>query len=334
MRVRSWSGATGITIKAMANLNPITVTVVVPSHNPDLGRLRETLLGLKLQSLAPELWEVLLVDNASSAFPHESDYAASAPPGLRVIREPRLGLTSARLAGIRASRGSAIVFVDDDNVLASNYIEEVARIFAKEPRIGAAGGKSVPVFEIPPEAWHEEFLPLLALRDLGDSEQVADNFRPDGSTKNQYPSCAPIGAGMALRREAALVWAESIEHDPRRFGFDRSGAALVSGGDNDIVMALLEAGWSVGYFPSLSLRHLIPGARLELGYLARLNRAIQRSWVQVLAVHQANPWPPIPRWTVPLRNGKAFVKLRAWASPQNRVRWHGACGRNEGRASI
>jgi glycosyltransferase involved in cell wall biosynthesis len=329
-----WRGAIGTATDAMASPKPISVTVVIPSHNPDLGRLQETLRGLKVQTLGPNLWEVLLVDNASAAFPSGSDYAASAPQGLRVIREPRLGLTSARLAGILASRGSTIVFVDDDNVLSPTYLEEVARVFSTHPRLGAAGGKSIPVFEIPVAAWQEEFLDLLALRDLGEAELVATTFRPEGMGQNQYPSCAPIGAGMALRREAALAWVEAIQREPSRLKFDRTGTELVSGGDNDIVMVILENGWSVGYFPSLSLKHLVPRTRLETSYLARLNRAIQRSWVQVLALHGANPWKPIPRWTVPLRNARAYFHHRAWQSPETRVRWHGICGRNEGLASI
>src|ERR1035438_5116222 len=139
---------------------------------------------------------------------------------------------------------------------------------------------------------------LLAVRDLGEAELLAASFRPDGSAQKQYPLCAPIGAGMVLRREAALAWAEGGERDPNRLRLDPTGPDLVSGGDNDIVMTVLEHGWSVGYFPSLTLSHMIPSARLDPRYLARLNRAIQRSWVQVLSAHAACPWKPIAGWTV------------------------------------
>jgi glycosyltransferase involved in cell wall biosynthesis len=296
--------------------------------------LRETLLGLRKQSLAAGLWETLLVDNASTAFPSVGDYSESAPENLRLMTEARLGLTSARLAGIRAARGKTIVLVDDDNVLDPGYLAEVVRLFSRDAHLGAAGGKSRPAFESPPARWHSEFFPLLALRDLGDSELIATSFRPEGAERNEYPAFAPIGAGMAIRREAALAWAAAAEGDQKKRRLDRSGLELVSGGDNDIVMTLLERGWTVGYFPTLSLRHLIPAGRLDTGYLSRLNRAIQRSWVQVLELHGANPWGPIPRWTVPLRKAKAFVRMGAWRSPSNRIRWQGACGHHEGRAAI
>jgi len=287
-----------------------------------------------MQSAAASTWETLLVDNASSAFPADADYADSAPANLRVIGEPRLGLTSARLAGIRAAQGALIVLVDDDNVLAPGYLAEAMRLFARDPRLGAAGGKSLPEFEAPPAPWQREFLPLLAVRDLGETELVAPSFRPAGAARNQYPLCAPIGAGMVVRREAARAWAEGVERDPDRLRLDRAGLDLASGGDNDIVMTVLEHGWSVGYFPSLGLVHIIPSARLDPRYLARLNRAIQRSWVQVLASHDANPWTPIAPWTVAPRKLKAWCAHRAWRGPASRIRWQGACGHFEGRAAI
>jgi glycosyltransferase involved in cell wall biosynthesis len=312
---------------------PPDITVVIPTHNPHMARLRETLRGLRDQSLASERWETLLVDNASNPSLSTGDIAESAPANLRIIQEARLGLTSARLAGFSGACGKTIVLVDDDNVLTPGYLAEVARLFDRDPRLGAAGGKSLPTFESPPALWQGEFFPLLALRDLGDAELVATSFRPEGSVQNEYPAFAPIGAGMAIRREAALAWAASAEGDPKRRRLDRSGLELVSGGDNDIVMTLLEQGWSVGYFPALSLYHLIPSSRLEPRYLARLNRAIQRSWIQVLTLHGANPWPPISDASVPLRQLKAWFTRRAWSGPAAYIRWQGACGHFEGRAT-
>ena len=41
-----------------------------------------------------------------------------------------LGLTPARLRGIRESIGDVVVFVDDDNILAANYLTTVKQIAA------------------------------------------------------------------------------------------------------------------------------------------------------------------------------------------------------------
>ena len=134
---------------------------------------------------------------------------------------------------------------------------------------------------------------------------------------------------MVLRRSAARSW---MNRAPSNRLSDRRGTELTSAGDNDIVLSLLRDGWEVGYSPDLALTHLIPATRLAPAYLARLNRGIQKSWMQVLASQDANPWPPIARWTVPLRKAKAWFTHRAWTGAAAHIRWQGACGHFEGRA--
>jgi glycosyltransferase involved in cell wall biosynthesis len=305
------------------------VSVIIPTHNPHAGRLRRTLAGLRAQTLPAASWETVVVDNASSPPVAGAAWSDVAPANLRVIAEPSLGLTAARRRGFRESRAPLLVLVDDDNVLAPDYLEQVVRRFASHPEVGALGGKSLPEFERTPAPELEEFFPLLALRDPGHEPQISQGLRPGGVAENEYPvAAAPIGAGMALRREAVLAW---IEAEPDGRLTDRRGGALSSGGDNDIVLAIMEQGWEVAYFPELTLTHLIPASRLDLPYLARLNRGIQKSWMQVLTKHRANPWPPVPAWTVPARQLKAWFTHRAWDGPVARIRWSGACGHFEGR---
>ena len=306
------------------------LTVIIPTHNPGLERFRETLRGLQAQTLPADQWETLVVDNASTAFPSTADYADAQPGNLRVIREPQLGLTTARQGGLRATDAEFAVLVDDDNVLAPDYLEKVLTLFAAHPRIGLAGGKLVPHFAIEPPAWAREFFPLLALRDLGSSEIVSSGLRPAGALHREYPAYAPVGAGMALRRAAWQAWLAARVDDSGALS-DRRGDALTSSGDNDIVLCAMRSGWEVGYFPQLSLTHLIPAARLDANYLARLNRGIQKSWMQVLTLHDACPWPPLTPAGVALRKGKAWCIHHPWTSPAARVRYHGVCGHFEGR---
>jgi hypothetical protein len=95
----------------------------------------------------------------------------------------------------------------------------------------------------------------------------------------------------------------------------------------------MQAGWEVGYFPSLGLTHLISAGRLDAEYLARLNFGIQKSWMQVLALHQASPWDPLTTVGAHLRVARAWFSHRAWSSPAARIRWQGARGHFLGRIS-
>ncbi|HET7537951.1 MAG TPA: glycosyltransferase [Candidatus Didemnitutus sp.] len=307
------------------------LSVILPTHNPHPGRLRRTLAGLRAQTLAPARWETVLVDNASNPAIERDACASDAPAALRIVRETELGLTAARRRGLAETNSPVIVLVDDDNVLAPDYLERIVTLFAAHERVGALGGKSVPEFESSPPAWTREFNGLIACRDLGPVAQISHGLRPAGSTRNEYPLFAPIGAGMALRRAAVQTWLAGAQ---RGGPTDRRGGELTSGGDNDIILHAMKSGWEVGYFPELSLTHLIPAGRLERDYLARLNRGIAKSWVQVLARHDACPWRPIAPWTVPLRQRKAWFNYRPWAGPAEYIRWQGACGHFEGLATL
>ena len=304
------------------------LTVIIPAHNPNASRLQRTLLGLRAQTLPATEWECVIVDNASSPALDAALFGDAAPPGLRVVREPNPGLTNARSRGFAEARGAFAVLVDDDNVLDASYLARTLELFAAHPHVGVCGGKSRPEFECPPPDWVREFYPLLALRDLGEAPLLSQGLRPAGATRNEYPAFAPIGAGMALRREAWEAWLRS----PTRGQLtDRRGGELTSGGDNDIVLCAMAAGWEAAYFPTLALTHLIPTARLAAGYLARLNEGIQKSWMQVLALHDANPWPPLTPVGARARCWRAWFTYRAWSSPPACIRWRGACGHFLGR---
>jgi glycosyltransferase involved in cell wall biosynthesis len=310
----------------------LTLSVVLPTHNPHRGRLARTLAGLRAQTMPVAHWETLVIDNASTPALDAAELAALGPANLRVVRESSLGLTPARRRGFAEARGEILVLVDDDNVLAPDYLDQVVALFAAHPKLGAAGGKNLGEFESPrPAWWQPEFDGLLACRDLGDKPQICPALFDPSTGRNEYPLCAPVGAGMALRRTAIGAW---LADDSSARLPDRRGNELSSSGDNDIVLSILRAGWSVGYFPALVLTHLIPSGRVQPDYIARLNRGIARSWVQVLHKHDANPWPPVAPWTVPLRKLKAWFVYRAWSGDLARIRWQGACGHFEGLAQL
>ncbi len=307
---------------------PLEISVIIPTHNPHPGRLQRTLWALRAQTLPAAGWETVVVDNASVPALALAGWSAHGPANLRVVAEPEPGLSHARRRGFVEGSGAFFVLVDDDNELAPDYLAETLRLFAAHPKVGLIGGRSRPEFEQTPEPWVREFDGLFACRDLGDAPLISTGLRSPATGRNDYPMFAPIGAGMALRRTAAQSWLNQGGHAALP---DRQGADLSSSGDNDIVLAAMAAGWEAAYFPTLQLTHLIPAFRTTRDYLARLNRGIQRSWMQVLARHDANPWPPLPAWSVPLRRAKAWFTHRAWSSPAAYIRWQGACGHFEGR---
>lgn len=305
------------------------LSVIIAAHNPHTGRLARVAAGLRAQTLPTSTWEIVVVDNASSDRTAFSSVDFSWHPSVRIIHETQLGLTPARLRGIFSASGELFVFVDDDNVLATDYLAAAVRRLVDNPRLGVAGGPVVPEFETPPAPWTSEFFGLLALHEHGPDPLIAR-----GAPHASWPKFAPVGAGLCMRRTAAARYLDAIGRDPARRQLDRSGSSLASGGDNDLVFTALHDGWDVGYFPELQITHLIPPRRLEAEYLARLNASTQRSWVRVLALHGHCPWPAVAPWSVPFRSARAWWRERAWRTPAHRIRWRARVGRFQGQADL
>ncbi len=321
------------------------ISVVIPTRSPDPARLERVVEALAGQTLASPQWEVVLVDNGSTP-PVSVESLRRIPASVSRVEESQPGLSRARRKGVAAARGRLLVFVDDDVLLAADYLETAWSIFVRHPALGTAGGRIVPEFSAAPPAWFDEFAGLLALRSPSWPD-VTWSHLPRGGVDRQAPSPAafspgpvqlpawlPNGAGLLVRREAAEAWIRFAQAASGPEITDRAGDSLASGGDQDLVLSALRAGWHTGYFSALMVRHLIPPARLQENYLARLNHGIQRSWVHVLHRHGLNPWPPIARWTAPLRKSRAYLRSAAWKSPAHHIRWRGLCGRFDGLADI
>ena len=305
------------------------LTVVIPTHNPHPLRFARVLEALGQQTLPAESWELLIIDNASTDPVELSDDTANIHRSARVMSESRLGLTSARWRGITEASAQLIVFVDDDNVLDPCYLQQVSLIFQGHPRLGAAGGKSLAEYELEPPDWFREGMAPLGCRDLGNRQQIF--LARDFEIKRVYPEVAPIGAGMALRKDAASSWLATALTSPVT---DRRGNSLSSAGDCDLVLHVLESGWDVGYFPNLSLTHLMDAARVNPLYLEAISRSAFRDFIRVLDLHAIRPWSKIRPWAIPFRAFKAWFSYRAWRGPVEHLRWQGAIGQYEGRAAL
>ena len=195
------------------------ISTVLCTHNPKPQYLLRTIQALRRQSLPQAEWELLVVDNVCDP-PVAQLTDLGWHPRARIVREDTLGLTPARLRGIRESVEELIVFVDDDNVLADDYLREAQRIAQAWPLLGAWGGSILPEFESTPEPWTETYLRMLAIREVS---------RPIWGNSLTHSNHTPWGAGLCLRRPVAEAYCRAAEADPRRRNMDRRGTSLASG---------------------------------------------------------------------------------------------------------
>ncbi len=305
-------------------MNP-TVTVIVPTHAPDSIRLERVLRALREQNFDHDSWELIVVDNATPV-PVSTKVVRTAHPEGRVVPEPLLGLTNARARGIAEARGEMLIFVDDDNVLATDYLKEAVQFLTLHPSVGALGGSIEAEFEASPPAWVLPHLTSLAIRDLGPDDLISD---PAAGCVNEYPYFAPLGAGLIVRRTAALRYLTYLAEHGTLLS-DRRGQALKSSGDCELVQhAALLAGQAVAYTPRLRLTHLIPAARLRFSYLSRLNYVGGVCWTQFQRRYGFAS--RISALTVPPRVVRAFLRSRGWTRA-GFIRWCLLTGQFVGRA--
>lgn len=178
----------------------------------------------------------------------------------RVVREEALGLTNARLRGFAEAAGEVIVLVDDDNVLAPDYLEQVVRIAREYPFLGTWSG----ALELELEPGSPD--PARQLRHLlCERRPTKDIWSNDRSNF----AATPWGAGECIRRIVAQAYADKVAREPRRRQLDLQGEQLVYGGDTDIAYTGLDMGLGMGVFTALHITHLTPKSRCSEEYLLK-----------------------------------------------------------------
>jgi glycosyltransferase involved in cell wall biosynthesis len=227
------------------------ISVIIPTRNPREDYLQRVLDALRVQTLPKEQWELLLIDNASTK-PVAECFDLSWHPAARVLIQTEAGLTPSRLMGISESRSELLVFVDDDNVLAENYLQTALQITGERSYLGAWSGNVVPEFEVQPEKFLEPYLWCLCIRDV-----PTDRWGNTGD-----PSTTPWGAGMCVRYDVGKQYAQRVASSKVSAALGRSGALPRGANDLDLALTSFDLGLGVGVFANLSLTHLLPAQRL------------------------------------------------------------------------
>lgn len=259
------------------------LSVIIPTHNPKLEYLERVLLSLRGQTLPTGEWELLIIDNASDK-PLDQVLDLSWLPGARIVVEPNLGLSRARIAGFRAATGAILILVDDDNVLAPDFLTTVVAIANEHPFLGTWSGNVELALEPgvppPPKGWGV----YLTERHVS---------QPVWSNDLTHNDSTPWGAGLCIRRQVADSYLKSSQVNPAILELDLQGQDLVYGGDTDIAYHGCSLSLGKGVFPQLQVLHLIPARRCEHSYLLKVieGRAYSE-WLHHWVHHKKLPAKP------------------------------------------
>ncbi len=117
------------------------VTVVIPTYRRH-AQLASCLGALASARYPRERLEVIVVDDGSSAPPHEVVRRAAESLPVRLYLAPHGGPGAARNAGVENSRGDLIAFTDDDCLPDEGWLDALARRHLASPN-AIVGGRTV-----------------------------------------------------------------------------------------------------------------------------------------------------------------------------------------------
>lgn len=229
----------------------LAVSVIVPVRD-DPERLRACLTALARQTLPDEQFEVVVVDNASREPVTIDD------PGVRVVREPRVGSYAARNRGLRVTTAPVVAFTDADCLPEPDWLERgLARLAGADVVAGAI-----------------EVFPRLTRR----PRAVETYERLTAFPQQHFVERWGFGATANVIARRAVVDAVGP--------FD---ASLESGGDAEWGERVTAAGFRTVYADEVVVRH---PARRTLRELSTKFRRITRGIDQLGRLRDSRP--PLP----------------------------------------
>jgi len=237
----------------------IGISVVICCFNSGwvLKRTLEAIAVQKVDDCVP--WEIIVVDNNSTDNTQSTilDFKRSNPHlDANIVIEKAQGLSHARIAGYKQAKYNIIIYCDDDNILAADYLQIAIDFMLANPHVGQCGGIGEPIFEGDPDP---RILPFIDIYATG----------PQGSTG----ICDITDRGFA--NGAGMVTRKSVLDHIFKCGFEytstgRSGKTLSGGEDVELGYAIKVAGYSIYYNENLKYQHVLAKHRLNWEYLKKM----------------------------------------------------------------
>ncbi|TRW82854.1 glycosyltransferase [Mycolicibacterium sp. 018/SC-01/001] len=224
-------------------------------------------------------FEIIVVDNAAATTATHRYVAALGDPRVRVIDEPRPGLSRARNTGLLAAAGDIVAFTDDDVVVDRHWLTAVARGFTRGDSVSCVSGL-VPAAELrtPAQAYFDARVGWsVCLRTRVFEWAAAPLDIP------LFPFAVGhygTGANFAVDREAVV----------RVGGFDEAlGAGSPTGGGEDLDMffRLLRAGGQLVYDPASIVWHRHRASSEGLAAQSRTYGVGLGAWIAKIAMDPA-----------------------------------------------
>jgi len=212
--------------------NPL-VSVVIPTVNRDRELCDTVRYFLNQETYAP--FELIIVDQSKIHTPETMEYLASVAQRINYLNLEYCNLPAARNVGIEASRGSIVVFVDDDVRIESGFLAAHVASY-EDPGIAAVAGMVL-----------QNINKILSREEIGEKSYNDLISMQSASFVVDFPyQCGyAIGANMSFRKD----WLERVR------GFDDNFTGCARGEDIELCFRIKEQGGRIFYNPGARLFH-------------------------------------------------------------------------------
>lgn len=231
------------------------VSAVVCTYNRyDL--LPQALESLAAQSLAAQEYEIIVVDNSpDQGFSKATSAQFREIPNLKWVVEATPGLSNARNVGCQIARGPIVAFMDDDAVADPAWLANIVAGFERFGKSAVAlGGRVDPLWGAPRPRWlHEDLLGYVSVVNWGGSARIAG--------EKEWVA----GTNISFRRSALAA----VHGFSSGLGRARSGHALLSNEEVEVIAKLRERGGQLIYDPEVTVGHLVDAGRLTQPWFRR-----------------------------------------------------------------
>jgi GT2 family glycosyltransferase len=291
--------------------SPPEISILLPTCNRP--EQLETCLRALRQQRTTRTFEVIVIDNAPSAAGVSKPVACYS--NVRVIAEPRGGLSYARNAGIRAARGTILAFTDDDTLASPDWLENLVAPFSASEEIAAVTGQTLPLrLETEAERLFEEY------GGFGCGENPAVFTRDWLASQRWRLPLWQIGSSANAAFRASV-----FRHPGVGFLEERLGAGSPSGAWEDLYLfyRILRTGQVIVHQPNATIQH---AHRPNMTGLSRQLQAYRRGEVAfcLLALTREMDWRALSHlllWIPYWRAAQLFGELFRRAQGDKRFRF-------------
>ncbi|NDW17628.1 glycosyltransferase family 2 protein [Dysgonomonas sp. 216] len=230
---------------------------------------REKYIGKTIESVClldfkADQFELLIVDNNSTDNTEAvclKMIALYPAIDIRYIKETSQGVSYARNRGIKEAKGEFIIFVDDDETIASDYLTKFDGYLNAFPQIILAGTAVLPVYETEKPKWLSHF-----------TLRLVTGYYDEGNEVKKLEAKNYPGTGHTIIKKELF----------ERFGYyntdlGRKGKGLMGAEDKDMMLRLIENNIDCYYLPGMPVYHHIPAEKLTEQFFNELTYSIGKS---------------------------------------------------------